>query len=178
MQTPRMPSTTIEWAIWLWATGGVVAILMQAVWRLTPRALTVFDGTLGAGYLLVAALWVAFMAYAESYRGFHRMFNPRVIVRAAGVAERPTPLHVALAPLVAMGLVHGTPRRLLVSRMLVAGIVVLILLVRWLPEPWRAIVDLGVVVGLLLGMLSLVTMAGRAALGSPPSVDPEFPEPA
>lgn len=174
----RMPRTTTEWAIWTWAVGGVVLILLQAVWRLTPRALSIFDGELTTLQALLTIGWVGFMAYAESYRGFHQQFNPRVVVRAAGIAAHPHPVRTALAPLVAMGLLYGTPRRLLVSRLLVAGIVVLVLLVRLLPDPWRGMVDLGVVVGLLLGTVSLGGMAIRSALGELPDVAPEFPDPA
>ncbi len=176
-ETP-MPRTTTQWGIWVWAIGGVVLILLQAVGRLTPRALSIFDGELSALQWLLTIGWVGFMAYGESYRGFHLNFNPRVVVRAAGIADRPTPLRIGLAPLVAMGLIDATPRRLLVSRLLVGGIVVLVLLVRLLPDPWRGMVDLGVVVGLLLGVVSLVGMAVQAASGSPPQVAAEFPDPA
>lgn len=175
MPETRMPRTSTEWAIFAWGVGGVIAILLQAVTRLTPRALTVFDGGLTVGHWVVVIGWVGFMLYAESYRGFHLQFNPRVIVRAAGVAQDPNPWRVAFAPLVAMGLLYGTRRRLLVSRLLVLGIIGLVLTVRVLPEPWRAIVDLGVVAGLGVGMLSLVGIAVRAVQGQPPAVSPEFP---
>lgn len=176
MSETRMPNTTTGWAIWTWGIGGVLLILAQAVARLTPRALSLFDMELAAWQVVLAFGWVVFMAYAESYRGFHLQFNPRVVVRSAGVANDPDPLRVAMAPLIAMGLFYGTARRLLVSRLLVAGIVVLVITIRWLPEPWRALVDLGVVAGLGLGMLSLVGIAVQAVLGQPPHVSAEFPE--
>ncbi|MEN0061656.1 MAG: hypothetical protein AAGA48_05865 [Myxococcota bacterium] len=175
MGETQMPTTTPEWTIWAWGVGGVVLILSQAVFRLAPRALSLFDMELAAWHVALAVGWVIFMAYTESYRGFHLQFNPRVVVRAAGIAKDPAPWRIALAPLVAMGLLYGTPRRLLVSRLLVAGIVVLVLLVRLLPEPWRALVDLGVVIGLALGVLSLLGFAVQAVLGRLPNVDPEFP---
>ncbi len=166
----------VEWLAWGWGVGGVVAVLLQAVVRLWPRAATVFDGSLTGFQVAMAVGWVAFMLYTEGWRGFHKQFSPRVIVRAAAVAEDGRAWLVLLAPAVAMGLLHATPRRLLVSRLLVAGIVLLVLLVRLLPSPWRAIVDLGVVLGLLAGTVSIVWFAVRAVQGRPPPVDAELPE--
>ena len=83
---------------------------------------------------------------------------------------------VLLGPLVAMGLLHGTPRRLRVSRTLLAGIVLLVLGVRLLPHPWRSIVDVGVVCGLLGGLLSLLGFVVALLLGHVPAVGDDFPE--
>ncbi len=49
------------------------------------------------------------------------------------------------------------------------GIAVVVFGVRHVPQPWRGIIDAGVVVGLLIGLLSLL---GRfvAALGAPTAV--------
>ncbi len=167
--------TATQWTIWAWSVLGVVAILMQAVIRLTPHALEVLDGTLTPLHWACVALWTAFMLYTEAWRGFHKQFSPRVVVRAMGVARQGNPLHVVLAPIVAMGLIHGTRKRLVVSRALLVGIIALIVLVRLLPHPWRAIVDVGVVLGLLAGTWSVLWFAVRAAIGDPPDVPSDFP---
>jgi hypothetical protein len=167
--------TPAQWAVWAWGVGGVVLILLQAILRLAPRALEVFDGTLTAGHWLAVIVWTAFMIYSEAWRGFHKQFSPRVVVRSLGVARDPVPWRVVLAPIVAMGLVYGTRKRLIVSRALLVGIVALIVGVRLLPHPWRAIVDVGVVIGLLLGTLSIVWFAVRAVRGRPPEVAADFP---
>ena len=162
--------------VWLWAIGGVVAILLQAVIRLGPRALGVFEEGLTPLQWGITGVWVLFMLYSEAWRGFHLNFSPRVVARASGLMDRPAPLLWLFAPIVAMGLVYATPRRLLVSRLLLGGIVALILLVRQLPEPWRAMVDLGVVLGLAAGTVSVLWFAVRAMLGTGPGVDPQFPD--
>ena len=170
------PLTPARWAVWAWGVGGVVLTLLQAVARLTPKALEVFDGSLTAGHWVAVAAWTAFMLYTEAWRGFHKQFSPRVVVRSLGIARDPQPWLVLLAPVVAMGLVHATRKRLLVSRLLLVGIVTLILIIRLLPSPWRAIVDVGVVLGLAAGTLSIAWFAARTLAGYPPRTPADFPE--
>ena len=173
--SPLSPRSTSEWLIWGWALGGVFLFIGNAVFRLGPRGLEIFNG-LSTLQLVLAVAWTAFMLYGEGYRGFHLRFAPRVVARAGALArQQPHPGLVALGPFVAMGLLHGTPRRLLASRALLAMIVVMVFLVRWLPEPWRAIVDFGVVAGLVAGLASMLYFAWGTVAGAPPDVDPEFP---
>jgi hypothetical protein len=54
-----------------------------------------------------------------------------------------------------MGYFHAPKRRRVTSLSVTAGIIVLIILVRLLPQPWRGMVDAGVVVG-LAGITALV----------------------
>ena len=42
------------------------------------------------------------------------------------------------------------------SFLVTSAIIILVLLVRLLPQPWRGIIDAGVVLGLLLGIASIV----------------------
>ena len=171
-----MDRSTGQWALWMWAIGGVLAVLVNAVIRLSPRAAGVFDGSLSSGQIFLTIVWTGFMLYSEAWRGFHLAFSPRVVARAGRLIEAPSLWQVVLAPVIAMGLIHATPRRLLVSRLLLFGIVALVLLVRLLPEPWRAIVDFGVVVGLAGGAASLLWHAVQDIIGSGSMVDPEFPD--
>ena len=167
--------TPARWAIWAWGVFGVLLILLQAVIRLSPRALEVFDGTLTPFHWACVVLWTGFMLYTEAWRGFHKQFSPRVVVRSLGIAKDPQPWLVVLAPIVAMGLLHGTRKRLIVSRTLLVGIIGLIAIVRMLPDPWRAIIDVGVVLGLAAGMASIGYFAIRTIAGQPPDVPADFP---
>ena len=63
-----------------------------------------------------------------------------------------------------MGLFHAPRRVLIVSRSMVVGIVLLVVTVRQLAQPWRGIIDAGVVVGLGLGLVSLGYLFVRAVL--------------
>ena len=98
---------------------------------------------------------VIYMAYAEGYKGFHLGFAPRVVVRARYLAANPRPLHVLLAPLFCMGYIYATPKRQILSFALTTMIICFVLIARSMPQPWRGIVDAGVVVGLGLGVLSI-----------------------
>ncbi len=169
------PNTAGGWLIVLWGVGGVCLILLQAIVRLSPMALSLLEGSLTTLQWALCGVWVVFMLYSEAWRGFHKQFSPRVVVRGLRLAQEPSPGLVALAPLVCIGLLHGTRKRLIVSRTLVVGIVVLVMIVRQLPEPWRGIVDAGVVLGLAGGLLSLMWFAVRAALGIIPPNPADFP---
>jgi hypothetical protein len=170
------PTTAAQLAIFLWAVLGVVAVLVEAVVRLLPRALEpIMDGSLtGMGVLAYVAAIVG-LAYSEGYRGFQLRFSPRVVVRALAVAQRGGWLLIALAPLMAMGLIHANRRRLIGSWMLVLCIVGLILLVKLLEQPWRGAIDAGVVVGLSWGTVATLVSMVRALRGKLPTIDPDLP---
>ena len=138
-----------------WGIAGVLLLLLFAVYRLAPMAFELTDRELTAGQWLALGFSVIYMAYAEGYRGFHRAFAPRVVVRALYLKNHTEPLHVIFAPLFCMGYIHATRRRQLFSIGLTLAILCFIFLARNLSQPWRGILDAGVVVGLGLGILSI-----------------------
>ena len=138
-----------------WGIAGVLLLLLFAVYRLAPMALELTERELTAEQWLVLGFSVIYMAYAEGYRGFHRAFAPRVVVRALYLKNHPLPLHVLFAPLFCMGYIHATRRRQLVSIGVTLAIICFIFLARTLSQPWKGILDAGVVVGLSLGILSI-----------------------
>lgn len=173
---PVRPSTVGGRFITLWAIGGVLGLLLQAIVRLLPRALEPLrDGSLDAPAVLAYIGAIGFMGYGEGYRGFQQRFSPRAVVRALHLGAHPRPLLVVVAPLVAMGLIHATRRRLIGSWLLLLGIVGLIVMVSQLAQPWRGAIDAGVVVGLSWGGLVTAWMLVQALRGHPPDVDPELP---
>lgn len=158
-----------------WGVLGVIAVLAQALWRLTPFAIDAVRGGLTPLQWVVLVVWTLVAAHAEGYRGFHRGFSPRVVARALYLGEHRRPLFVALAPLYCMALFHAARRRLIVARSFLAGLVVLIVLVRQLSQPWRGIVDCGVVVGLVMGVASILWFYARALGGAPPPSGGDLP---
>lgn len=154
----------------VWGVGGILLLLTFAIVRLSGVALELEGFELSLWHWLVMAGWFAYMVWAEGYKGFHRAFAPRVVVRASYLAAHPRPLHVLLAPLFCMGYIHATPRRRLMSIALSGMIISFVLLVRMLPQPWRGIIDVGVVAGLVVGVASIVyyllqlKQAGAASL--------------
>ncbi len=164
-----------------WGIIGVLALLGQALWRLTPMAVEAVAGGLTTVQWVVLSIWVLLNAHAEGYRGFHCRFSPRVVARAAVLARDPRPAWIVFAPLFCMSLFHASRRGLIVSRILVVAIVLLVIAVRQLDQPWRGIIDAGVVVGLGIGTLSLLYFLVRAGLGHaspmPPDLPPDSPQP-
>jgi len=160
----------------LWGVLGVIVLVAQPLFRLTPLVIEAIEGGLTATQWVVLGAWVAINAHAEGYRGFHCRFSPRVVARAAYLREHPRPLWVVLAPFFCMSLFHASRRGLWVARLLVVGIVLLVLAIRTLDQPWRGIVDAGVVAGLGLGLLSLGYWLLRYALGRAPAVSADLPD--
>jgi hypothetical protein len=159
----------------LWGIGGVLALLAQATLRLTPYAVEALTGQMVAWHWIACIGWVAFMLWSEGYRGFHKRFSPRVVSRAFHLARHPSPLHVILAPAYCMSLLHATRRARIVAWSVLIGVIGLVVLVRLAPQPWRGIVDAGVVLGLTMGAASIVLHL-YWALRSGPASPPDLPE--
>lgn len=175
---PRPASTPPTWlgrVGMAWGILGVVALLTQALLRLTPMVLDAIEQGLTTWQWIVGGLWVVLNAHAEGYRGFHRRFSPRVIARAQVIAADPRPLWVVFAPFFCMSLFHASRRGLKVARILVVAIIIVVILVRQLEQPWRGIIDAGVVVGLGLGMLSMLYFLMRSLGGHALPVPPDLP---
>lgn len=173
---PVPPKAPRELAIACWSMVGVAALLIQALWKLTPRALEpILDHSLTPPQVFAYAAWVTFNAYAEGYRGFHKAWSPRVVARTWHVARQPRLLHVLFAPLFAMSLIHATRRRLLISWVLLASIAAVVVMMRYVPQPYRGIVDGGVVVGLGIGLSSLLLHFARSLQGFVPESKVDIP---
>lgn len=138
-----------------WGIGGVLLLLGFAVFRLVPMAFELQAFELSYLHWGLLSVSVLCMAYAEGYRGFHLAFAPRVVARASYLSAHPRPLHILFAPVFCMGYIHATRRRQLTSFGVTTMIVCFVLIVRLLPQPWRGIVDAGVVTGLAFGIASI-----------------------
>lgn len=157
-----MPSARVT-LIASWGALGVVLVLVQAVSRLTPLALEPWrNGSMSGWQMALYVAWVVVNGYLEGYRGFQKRFCPRVVGRSLWLGGHPRPLHVLLAPLFSMALFHASRRQLAGSWGLVLGIAAIVIAVRLLPQPWRGIVDGGVVVGLGWGIAALLVQYVRA----------------
>ena len=165
----------LAYAACTWGLLGLFASLVEAIVRLTPYALEALRGPLSLGAQLGYIAFVLFNAYAEGYRGFQRGFSPRVAVRTELLYREPTLLRALLAPLFLMGLVEATRRRLTINWLLVVSITALVLALRRTPQPYRGIVDGGVVVGLVWGTLATLHALVALLRGKLRPVDPELP---
>lgn len=160
-----------------WGVVGILMFLSFPTYRLFNRAWEELNsGMLDWYHWLCVALSIGFMAYAEGYQGFQQSFSPRVAARAKYLREHASFLQACLAPLFCMGYFGASKRRQISSFVLTSMIVLLILLVSLLPQPWRGVVDMGVVVGLLWGIFSLSAFSVFAFSGRHYPYDPELSE--
>ncbi len=159
----------------VWGVGAIAALLVFVVVRLgqiTWEAIAV--GMPPAAWVLMLANCV-FLAYAEGYRGFQLRFSPRVAARALYLSEHPSPLRLGLAPLFCAGYFAASPRVLRITWIGTALIIFLVIVVQRLPQPWRGVVDAGVVIGIGWGVASLIMATARTFAERRFLISPEMP---
>ncbi len=159
-----------------WGLAGVTALLAYAVYRLMGMTIAGFALELDWRHWTLLIVNTLFMAHAEGYRGFQKGYSPRVVARARHLINEPTPLRVILAPLFVMGYFTTTRRRLVSTYVLTIMIIGFIILFQQLSQPWRGMLDFGVVVGLSWGIVSIVFFAIRAFGGGSFDHSPELPD--
>ena len=139
-----------------WGFLGAFMLIGYAVWRLTPMATDALNYPLSTLQWSALVANIVFMAYSEGYKGFQQAFAPRVAARSLYLSKNPTAIRLALAPLFVIGYFDATRRRLITSYLLTTMIIILIVLTRMVDQPWRGIIDAGVVVGLVWGLASML----------------------
>ncbi|MCV6590848.1 MAG: hypothetical protein OIF57_17790 [Marinobacterium sp.] len=159
----------------LWGLTGITLLLGSAIWRLGEMALALPLQSLSAVHWAALLFSLLFMGFAEGYRGFQKAFSPRVAARIRYLSDNVTPLRLLLAPMFCMGFFHIQRRRQIVTVCLTLGIIVLVQLVAMLEQPWRGIVDAGVVTGLLWGLVSLWLFTLKAFFSTDFDHSPELP---
>ena len=149
----------------IWGLAGIGLLLGQAIYRLTLISLVGLSMPLHWYHWAALAGWVLFMAYSEGYRGFQKNFSPRVAARAAYLYRHATVLRALMAPLFCMGYFHIERRRQIVVFSITLAVIGFIIGAHYLPQPWRGIVDLGVVIGLAWGLVALGVFTVQAFNG-------------
>lgn len=152
----------------VWGITGIVVLLGNTILKLASIvAQGLSDYPVTAWQWLLLLVWVVFMAWTEGYQGFQRGYSRRVVIRALQLSNEPAMLPRLLAPAVCMGLLFAPRGRLLFSWTLVLGIGVVVVAMRLMPQPWRAIVDAGVVAGLSWGLIAILVYFVNAMRGVP-----------
>lgn len=159
----------------LWGFAGIFLLLSSAIYRLTPMALDIPFAEIGLFHWVVLVVWVLVMAYSEGYKGFQKNFSPRVAARIRYLRHHPTLVRLLLAPVFCMGFFYTTRKRKIVAFSLTTGIILLIILVHYIPQPWRGIIDAGVVVGLTWGLASMTLYTIQAMIRDHFNHSPETP---
>jgi hypothetical protein len=137
---------------------GVALSLGAAIFRLGKRALQLRERGLEPFEWAVFVVCALAFTYGEGYRALHLRFAPGVIARVAALTPA-SGLRVGralLAPLYALGLIQRERAAVLRAWLSVALIVLAVVIVRELPEPWRGIIDASVTLALTIGLVSLL----------------------
>ncbi|WP_261842732.1 hypothetical protein [Aliamphritea ceti] len=158
-----------------WGFLGLTFILGNAIIRLGAIGLESFAYPLAWYHWLGLVVCVVFMGVFEGYRGFQQAYSPRVAARLLFLKSNVTPVRLILAPLFCMGFFDIRRRRMIVTYCLLAGILVMVQLVHMLDQPWRGIVDIGVVFGLAWGLASIMAFVWQAFFGRGFQHSPEMP---
>lgn len=145
-----------------WGVLGVCLLLGFAIIRLLPFAAALIDFNLATWQLVVLTGWCFFMLYTEGYKAFGQQFAPRVVARAQYLARSGARRELVLAPLFCVGYFRASKKRIITAYALMAGIITLIALVHFVAQPWRGIIDAGVILGLAYGIGSVVLNVYRA----------------
>ena len=159
----------------LWGITGIGLLIGSAIYRLSLIGLETFDYSLDWYHWLALAFSIAFMGFAEGYRGFQQAWSPRVAARLLFLSQNVSPIRLLLAPLFCMGFFDIVRKRMIVTYCLTSGIILMVLLVHQLDQPWRGIVDFGVVTGLIWGMVSLAIFTIQAFFTQRFEHSPEMP---
>jgi hypothetical protein len=160
----------------IWGLTGVFLLFVNAIVRLAPFTIDAFLYQWFWYHWLAFVLLTLILAYVKGYRALQRGFSPRVAARARYLRDHPDLLRVILAPLFCMGYFDASRKRQLVTISVTAAIISLIAFVRILQQPWRGIIDGGVIVGLVWGIVSLCFFSFQAMVSKRFDYAPDVPD--
>ena len=138
----------------LWAIAGLMLLLGFACWRLSLYTIESISMPLNWMHWIVFIAWTIFMAHGEGYKGFQLKFSPRFAARCKYLSSHATWLQTLLAPLFCMAYFHAPKKRVVATYALTIMIIAFIFAFRLIPQPWKGLLDFGVVFGLLWGAVS------------------------
>ncbi len=146
----------------IWAIIGLLALLAFACWRLSAYTIDSFTMPLNWMHWLVFIGWTIFMAHGEGYKGFQKKFSPRFAARCKYLSHSASLLQLVLAPLFCMAYFHAPKKRMIATWALTLMIIVFIFAFRLIPQPWKGLLDFGVVFGLAWGIVSTLYFCFKA----------------
>ena len=156
------PITTKGILATIWAISGLMLLLGFACWRLAAYTLDSFSMPLNTFHWIVFIAWAIFMAHGEGYKGFQKKFSPRFAARCKYLLSNATWLQTFLAPLFCMAYFHAPKKRVIATFALTLMIIIFIFSFRLIPQPWKGLLDFGVVLGLAWGLVSTIYYCFKA----------------
>lgn len=146
----------------VWAVVPVLLLLSSAIYRLGIHAVVALSDSLSLLQWCALMFSVIYMLHAEGYKGFYKAFAPRFAARVRYVRDNGSALQRIFAPVFCFGFFGATRRRLIATYLLTTMIICMVLLVSQVAQPWRGIIDAGVVAGLIVGVISIVYFLAQA----------------
>ncbi|MGB5324401.1 MAG: hypothetical protein WBN40_03110 [Pseudomonadales bacterium] len=149
-----------------WAITGFSLLMLRALQKLLAISIDAFDFSFTILQWAVLLAIIIFMAYSEGYRGFQKGFSPRFAARMRYLLHSGSTTERLLAPLYCMNFFNAPRKRMLVSYSVLLAILLLIFIFQMIPQPWRGILDAGVVVGLAWGLASTLYLCAGVLLSN------------
>ncbi len=160
----------------LWGVAGVLLLLAYAIFRLTPPTIEAFSYHFWWYHWAILLLNTALVAYLKGYRGFQKGLSPRIAARAKYINNHPNVLRLLMGPFYCIGYFHIIKKKQIITILMTIAMVILILLIRLLNQPWRGIIDAGVVIALSWGFISLLIFSIQAFTSEVFDYSPQVPE--
>ncbi|NVJ66804.1 MAG: hypothetical protein HWE16_09955 [Gammaproteobacteria bacterium] len=145
-----------------WALLGFTAILSYAIYRLSGHFLTAWQMSFEWYHWLLLAINCVFMAYSEGYKGFQKSYSIKFANRLKALDQKPSFIRKLLAPLFCMNYFAASKKNMILAYILTIAIIILVIIFNQIPQPWRGILDAGVVVGLTWGLFTTIAFGLRA----------------
>lgn len=158
----------------IWGLFGFSLLICSAVFRLSKRVFEVDFTSLTKLQIVFLIVFTIFMLISEGYKGFHKKLCPRFASRAKSLLDEPNIVSVIFAPLFCVGYICATRKRMISSYLLTVMIILFILIVSRIEQPWRGLLDVGVVSGLIFGLGSLYVKMIKVFFLGEERIDPEF----
>lgn len=136
-----------------WGTLGVTLLVGKSCQSLFHRANEALHMDLATWQWIFLVLYAIFMLVVEGHRGFKKKFSPRTASRVLYLYHNPKPIDAILAPFFCMGYFHATKKAQITAIVISTLILAVIFLMRFCPQPWRGIIDVGVILGLSYGLI-------------------------
>ncbi len=138
----------------LWGIVGITLLLGKAILGMQPHVNEALAEPFALLHWIILIGFCFFMLYFEGYKGFQKKYSPRTAARVRYLRDHPNILHYLLAPLFCMGYFFANRKTKLKAYILTIGIALLVMAMNKCPQPWRGIVDLGVMLGLSWGLVA------------------------
>ena len=164
----------LGWCAFVYGIAVFVVIIVGAIINLSSHVVQALQYDLSPMQWIVMVINVVLMAYYEGLKGFQRSYSPRLVARAKSLVNQRTLRQLLLAPAFCMGFFDAPHRRVIAAYLLTVVILAFVFIFRALPQPWRGVLDVGVIVGLSWGLTATFYFLIKYVRSPNETVSPEI----